>query len=327
MKVYFTFDYELFLGANTGSVENCLLKPTQALMDIARRHKCQFTFFVDCGYLCKLKKGAATSPALAKDWEFVTQQLRELHQEGHSLQLHIHPHWEDSFYDGQKWVMQTSRYRLHNFSEPEIQGIFKKYHQVLIELTGQRATAYRAGGWCIQPFIKVRSALLQENILIDSTVYRGGYLANGSHYFDFRNAPKSDLWQFDEDPTISTANGVFLEIPMSSLWIGPWHYWRIAFKKFFCRNHSNRIFGDGQAVGSGLEAKLRLLMWGGVSPTSVDGEKGFTLRKTLGRLLKEGQKQLVAIGHPKALSPRSLQVMEQFIVECKERVEGFYSLK
>ena len=54
---------------------------------------------------------------LKKDYDLITQQIQKLSAEGHDVQLHIHPHWEDSTFDGIEWIFDTNRYKLSDFSK------------------------------------------------------------------------------------------------------------------------------------------------------------------------------------------------------------------
>ena len=61
-----TFDYELFLGPASGSVDRCLLEPTQKLLDLFDRFQLPHAiFFVDSTYLLRLEEVAATHEAAA----------------------------------------------------------------------------------------------------------------------------------------------------------------------------------------------------------------------------------------------------------------------
>ena len=62
--------------------------------------------------------------------------------------------------DGEKWLSDTNRYKLSDFEEEEIGVIFKKYKAILEEITGKKTSIYRAGGWCLQPFSKIKKAFL-----------------------------------------------------------------------------------------------------------------------------------------------------------------------
>ena len=39
MYIYITFDYEMFLGPNIGSVDKCLIEPTNRIMEIGDKYE------------------------------------------------------------------------------------------------------------------------------------------------------------------------------------------------------------------------------------------------------------------------------------------------
>ena len=56
MQIFLTYDYELFFGEPTGSVEKCIIEPTNLLREIAKRTGIKMIFFIDVGYLKKLNQ-------------------------------------------------------------------------------------------------------------------------------------------------------------------------------------------------------------------------------------------------------------------------------
>ena len=54
-RAIITFDYEVFLGRETGTVENCVLKPTEEILKILRANNAKAVFFVDTTWLIFLK--------------------------------------------------------------------------------------------------------------------------------------------------------------------------------------------------------------------------------------------------------------------------------
>ena len=56
MKIFLTYDYELFFGEPSGSVEKCMLEPTADLLNLAKGKDVFLTFFVDVGYLIQAEK-------------------------------------------------------------------------------------------------------------------------------------------------------------------------------------------------------------------------------------------------------------------------------
>ncbi len=316
MNIFFTFDYELFFGTNPGSIDKCIIEPTNRLIELAEKFDAKFTFFVDSGYVLKLQEYKEKYPVLEKDYIKITEQVKILSKLGHDIQLHIHSHWEDSHYDGQKWVMDVSRYRIHTFSESEIEDIVFRYKKVLVDLVGDKVFAFRAGGWCIQPFEKIKKAFLNNNIWADSTVFYGGQNLSDTHYYDFSNAPKEDKWTFDDSPIEKVEKGKFIELPITAMKMSPLFYHKYLFSKLFSVD-KYKHFGDGGAVSPSKKYILKLLLKSSYSCCSTDGKKSELLQKAFNKELSKKQ-NFVVIGHPKALSEGSLENMEKFIKSNQE---------
>ena len=309
-------DYELFFGETPGSVEKCLLYPTDKLCEICRKHNVRMTFFVDVGYLISLEKFKNKYPELEQDYLQVTTHLKALEQEGHAIQLHIHPHWEASFYDGQKWNMVVdNHYKLTDFSDDEILEIFKRYKEKLSEFTHQPLNSFRAGGWCIQPFERIKPAFEANGIQFDSSVFSGGYFETKHYFFDFRKAPYKGRYQFEDDVCVETQGGKFTELP-----IGGWRYSPLFYWKLYALGRINpaahKFIGDGSFVpqpGRKMQ-HLRKSSWNHVS---CDGYFTQKLKKITKRFSKEGRSDLVIIGHPKSATAYSIKKLEKYIAKHK----------
>jgi hypothetical protein len=46
-----TFYYEVFLGHKTGTIETCVIKPTQLILEILHGNNAKAIFFVDATWL------------------------------------------------------------------------------------------------------------------------------------------------------------------------------------------------------------------------------------------------------------------------------------
>ena len=158
MNIFITLDYELFFGSYSGTQEKSIINPTNKLLEVLNKYDLKASFFVDSGYLIKLDEYRKKYTKLEHDYKIIVNQIIELSKNGHDIQLHIHPHWEDSYYDGSKWVLDNRRYRLHEFSDEDIDKIVYQYKKVLTDIVGKKVFTYRAGGWCIQPFEKLSEA-------------------------------------------------------------------------------------------------------------------------------------------------------------------------
>lgn len=311
MKIYLTFDYELFFG-KSGTAEKSILEPTRRLTQLCERHGAKCVFFVDAGYLDKLKTYSPKFPKLEEERQRVIEQIRQLVQTGHDIQLHVHPHWEQTVYDGNNWVFDLSHYRLDTFSDDAALSIFKRYNDCLQEAAGKPASAFRAGGWCIQPFQKFRPAFERCNIRLDSTVFSRGRNTTSSEWYDFSEAPDLDSWRFDTDPCRVEPNGKFIEVPIASYCVPPTFFWKLAVTKLL-RIGSHRGFGDGRPSKNSAGQLTRLLTTFSNSVVSVDGYKSSFLKTAYKKMKKLKRDNFVVIGHPKALSEYSLGKLDQFL--------------
>jgi hypothetical protein len=317
MKIYLTFDYELYFGAKHGTVENCILAPTRELIRIGKEENARFVFFVDCGYVLKLDEYRKKYPVLEKDHGSIVSQIKELHALGHDIQLHIHPHWEDSYFDGEKWIIDIKRYKLTDFPDADIQDIVKRYKKVIEDLCGKKVNAYRAGGWCLQPFERLAPVFKNEGIRIDSSVFRNGQFSSEQYSFDFRNAPGKDIYHFENDPVKEDKNGFFTEVPISPIRNSPLFFWKL----FFLGRkdpYLHKPLGDGQAIPApGYRKKLLTRFTN--NPVSMDGYNSHLMQKALNKLERKKAENMVVIGHPKALSRYSIKMIREFVQANKNK--------
>ncbi len=311
MNIYITLDYELFFG-NSGTPEKCIIEPTERLISIVDKFNFKCVFFVDSGYLIKLRKYSQQYPKLENDYKAVSNQIKKLSDKGHDVQLHIHPHWEDTVYDGNQWNFDTTRYRLDSFSENEIIDIFGRYKGILEEITGKQVFAYRAGGWCIQPFSKLKKAFKEYNINVDSTVFYKGKNTTKTQWFDFTEAKDEDYWNFEDNPCISDKKGSFLELPIASYKVSPWFFWRFALTKKIGRAIHTSI-GDGISSRASKQQIMRLLTRSSYSVVSIDGYKIRFLNKAFKKYKNQRKDNFVIIGHPKAFTEYSLLKLNNFL--------------
>jgi len=313
VRTLVTLDYEIYFGRRTGTVEKCLLEPTEALMDIAERRGAPLAFFVDAGYLLALRREMKHSQQLARDHLAVCRQLKRLARRGHELQLHIHPHWEDARWGDGGWELDLKRYALHAFAPAEIDDIVRRYVGALRDVAGPAAgRAFRAGGWVIQPFDRLRSALANAGVAIDSTVYPGGHRGGDIQPYDFRRAPSRSTWRFEDDPLVEDPRGAFLEVPIASHRVTPGFFWRLAAAKK-AGGSRHRPFGDGEAIAMEGNDLLARLTKPSTSVVSIDGYKATFLESAAEDYRRRGLEDFVVIGHPKAFTPFSLERLDQFL--------------
>jgi hypothetical protein len=328
VNIVVSLDYEIYFGKRSGSVERSLIEPTNALCDIALRNGIVLVFFVDIGYLLRLKQQARQHPALEATHDSVMRQLDTLVSAGHELHLHVHPHWEDSVWTDGGWRFDMRRYRLHDFSDSDIAEIISRYTQALRTIAGDRsAFAFRAGGWCIQPFYRLREPLRRAGILIDSTVYANGRQDGDGQRYDFTQAPCVSRWRFEHDPLQIDPNGSFLELPIASHTVTPDFYWKLGIAKKLNKG-KHRPMADGSPLPLSRADFLRKLFLPTASVVSIDGFKASLLAAAFQAYQRRQMSDLVIIGHPKAFTRFSLQTFDNFTRSRQnENFVGFAAYK
>ena len=311
-RAMLSLDYELFFGASTGSVEHCLIEPIKYLSKVLDRHAIKMVLFVDAGYLSRLRELRSDFKHLATSFDEVRRHLASLARNGHDLQLHIHPHWDSSEFSGDVWRIDTSHYRLHDFAAAEQSEIVRRYKDEVADLGERAVFAYRAGGWCIQPFVDIRDALVGNGITMDSTVYYRGYSDEPGRFYDFRDAPGEAWWRFGDDPCRRDEGGAFVEVPISSVRLTPDFYWRMAVARKFAQP-DQKPFGDGASLKPNSRYYLSRLLWGEYSPVSIDGLKSARLAIAFRQAAAEAIFNIM--GHPKSLTRDSIDRFGAFLDE------------
>ncbi len=324
MNLFLTFDYELFFGSPTGSMEKCILSPTEKLLAIARRRNVKFTFFVDVGYLIQLKKWGKQFPELIETHEKITQQLIQLTAEGHDIQLHIHPHWETAeFINGLWQFSMDDHYKLTDFSLQEAEHIIRTYKSTLENIIGKKVNGFRAGGWCLQPFKHFSSIFKACGIKIDSTVLQGGHMETKHYYFDFRDAPDKGRYNFKDNLCQEDPSGHFLELPIGGYKYNPGFFWRLyVLGRIMPRRH--KMVGDGNFISQGGKKyeSLKRPIWDHVS---CDGYYASKLNSITNKFNREKRSDLVIIGHPKSMTQYSFEKLNQFI-QVQQKKHTFLTL-
>jgi hypothetical protein len=290
-----------------------VLAPSNALVNLANHHGVPLVFFVDAAWLLRMREVARRHPSLMADHDRVMHQLQTFADEGHELQLHVHPHWFDSHWVDGAWSMDLRRYRLQEFPDEQIGTIVRDCTLLLRTLAGRTpVAAYRAGGWCVQPFQRLAPALQQAGIRIDSTVYPGGRQQGTGPWHDFTQAPPASRWRFASDPLRPDAHGSFLEVPIASHRVSPAFYWQLALvRKLGLAGHRSR--SNGEAMPLSRADVARKLLRRTTSVVSFDGLKAGLLEDAYAAYRRRRSEDFVIMGHPKALTRYAFAQLDQFL--------------
>ena len=320
MKVWLTFDYELFFGTPTGTVEKCMLEPTERLLELSEKFNAPFTYFVDAGFLLKLHELGGSFPELLDQHQQIAEQLNRLIAKGNDVQLHIHPHWELTDYHDGRWIIPQDRgYRLDEFNKQEAHEIFTKYKNHLDGIIGRKTNAYRAGGWCIQPFMHIQDAFLKNKMHYDSSVVPGMEFNAGVYKIDFTNAPMDlDMWCFDIDPVAVNRNGRFVEVPISATEYRPWFYWEL-YLRGRLNKKKHRFVGDGSYIPQ-PGRKWQTLTQSQWNHVSCDGFYAKKLKPVTQNFIDRKRQHLVIIGHPKSMTEYSFDKLGRYLNKMQDKI-------
>ncbi len=220
-----TFDYELFLGKNSGSIEKCLIEPTEKLIRIFGRHQIKAIFFIDTTYLLQLKKLSATNSIVKGDYDCIVLQIQKLIKCGHWIFPHLHPHWLDAKYVSKtnSWdLSDISRYRMEKLDQETIGELFDKSIELLNDIIkpvipDYSPEGYRAGGWSIQPFSCFMPSFIKHQIKYDFSIIPGKYHESEAQKFDFKEAPLKPKYSFSNNICQEDASGQFVEFTISTV--------------------------------------------------------------------------------------------------------------
>lgn len=308
--VLFTFDYELFLGNKSGTVAECLIIPTNKLLQLLETAGFKAVFFIDTIYLLRLEEISKDYKLARDDFRNITEQIKLICKKGHNIFPHIHPHWKDAKYipEINEWSISNTRYYRFSDIPGDIQDDYFKYSVNFINKflpTGSEylTDSYRAGGWCIQPFENFRPRFMKHHIRHDWSVIPGRYQFSNAHYFDFKQAPvDKPVYKFSRNVCVEDQYGEFTEWTISSLEFTPFEKW-IDFK---INGLKQRLFGRTEYKGATVNAEvkeegdslanskqIRII-------ASLEGLNIIRLKKYIKKIKKDNYFQFIS--HPKLLS-------------------------
>lgn len=315
--ILLTFDYELFFK-KSGTAENCLLKPVNLLIEVFDKYNIKSTFFVDVLYYMRLLELSETR----NQSKLIKNQLQCLVGKGHRIELHLHPHWLDAEYCQGEWLFKNYRnYRLQNLSQEQVTELFVSGTQILNELASEvkpdyKVIAFRAGGWCVQPFEKIKAGFEKSGIYVDSSVASGIKGNSEAHSFDFSMISDQKAYNFSKSLELKEENGGLREIPISTYNENYNDKFKKVYYKLFNKTQF-RSFGDGVPIGftsplDKLKCQRKMMTLDGYGSVNI-----------LEHIRLHPFSTVNIISHPKAITQYSYEVIKKM----HERKYSFMTLK
>nr|WP_320118831.1 hypothetical protein [uncultured Marinifilum sp.] len=194
-----TLDYELF-GSGRGNVFQHIIEPTERLLTICSEHNVKLSIFFEVVEYWKIKEyyenglsmGYQCNPADA-----MKEQIIRAYQQGHDVQLHVHPQWIDAKYTNDKWVLNLDYWRLPQLPMQANESISMGLNDLI--RNGKRCleewlqainpdykcNIIRAGGYNVDPSQNLIKVLKDNDFVADSSVYYGGIMNSDLSKYDY----------------------------------------------------------------------------------------------------------------------------------------------
>jgi hypothetical protein len=218
IECIFTIDYEIY-GNGEGSLKELVYEPARRLKSIFDKAGVKFVVFVEAAELEKIDT-FRTDPAI----DDVKRQLREFHENGFEIALHLHPQWCNARYQNGKWDLDYTEYNLCRLPSRRIDEIVSgsiAYLRDVLHNPDFTALSFRAGNWLFQPTAAAAPVLTKHGIKIDSSVFKGG--RQHKHDLDYRKALESGYyWRFESDVAVADPSGSLIEIPIYTMMVPFW---------------------------------------------------------------------------------------------------------
>ncbi len=311
-------DYELCLGEKTGTVYNSLIMPMEKLAEVFDKYNIKVTIMVDSSYLLVLRNNMIKFNSLSDDYKMIVSQLKALSKNGHSIQLHIHPQWYYSSFDGKEWNLDFEHYKLSDMPPKDVILYFNESKLLLESIIGKKVDVFRAGGFSLQTYDEHCELLRVNNIKIDTSVVPGTFEKSKHQWYDYRELPNK-IYMFSKSVVQIESNGDLLEIPVSTVRLNPIHY-LILRKIIEITNSSFKPFSEGQGIGQSYSIINR--RWSLIKQIFRIKYAGASLDSFSSYLLPfvykkhraiNGNNCFVIIGHPKSASNNSISGIDRFI--------------
>ena len=103
--------------------------------------------------------------------------MRETFRQGHDIQLHIHPQWQNAEYQDGRWKL-TADWSILNYSREAARQMLLRGKEYLENLLKDidphyRCVSFRSGAWCIAPSPHMLDLLVELGIVFDMSIVAG----------------------------------------------------------------------------------------------------------------------------------------------------------
>lgn len=169
-------DWELS-GNGSGDIRRLQFEPMRRLVSIYNRFGMRGSFNAEVMQQITFRKYQDQHKelkVLADEWD---DTVRETFRQGHDIQLHVHPQWQNAGYHDGRWKL-TADWSILNYSRDEAFHLLRSSKEYLENLLrdiepNYRCVSFRAGAWCIAPSPHMLDLLVELGIAFDMSIVAG----------------------------------------------------------------------------------------------------------------------------------------------------------
>jgi hypothetical protein len=191
-----THDWEL-RGDGSGDIEQIQFAPLRRLLKIYRQAGVRTTFLPDVMQQIRFREVEKEHPelkSLADSWD---EHVRQTLQQGHDIQLHLHPQWLNGRYFDGRWRLEGD-WSIVNYLRADAHAMLEQartYLETLLQpiAADYRCVAFRAGALAAAPSDHLFESLIDLKILLDVSVAPGLLVNDRNVQLDYRNCEESFL--------------------------------------------------------------------------------------------------------------------------------------
>jgi len=178
LGIIFTLDYEIY-GNGCGSPYKLMFKPTRDIIQLFDNYGAKLTIMANVCEIKKYKEYYDLNKADKFYYKKIEKQLQDAIKNSHDVQLHIHSSFLNAEYKNNCWHQDWNEYDLASLSYERIDEVIKVSKDFLEKLLEKvnikyNCNVFRAANWSMNPSKNIIRALLNNNINIDSSVFKYG---------------------------------------------------------------------------------------------------------------------------------------------------------
>jgi hypothetical protein len=344
LQIILTLDYEIH-GNGDGCPQDLMVEPTYKLLRLCDQYGAKLTIMADVAEILKFKEYKDINGRDDYCYDAIVAQLRHAIKTGHDVQLHIHSSYFNAKHDNGNWIQDWLEYNFADLPYERMDWMVKTCKEFLETLLKPvdpmyRCIGFRAANWSVSPSQNVVRALVNNDITIDSSVFKYGH-RNGIVTFDYSRAYSQIVpWRAKEDDIcIRDDTSKLWELPIYSekRWIGAFLTINRIYRALMGRHHkirhakgSSKLQSDVAEVPQAkrlawLAAIFQKHAWKADFNQCVSKQLINALNRASNKYDSQKDKLIpfILIGHSKLFTQRNERSLTPFLEYCTQHSDKF----